>query len=159
MLKLNFDFNWKRSYSLTRARLKLTGIKGALIAVLLGASLAPAGAGTVVLGRLDALQLRAEHASTGEALAALAASFKLTYRLPPNVNRDLNGLYSGSLGTVLARILDGTDYYVKNFDDRVEVIVLRASSAVSAEPVPNAVGPKLAASSPPPPLTAYLTDK
>src|SRR6266849_2074961 len=123
-------FTWQRPFSQLGARLRLAGISGALIAVLLGSNLAPARAGTEVLGQLDALQFRAEHASTSEALAALAASFKLRYKLPPNIDRELNGRYSGSLRWVLARILDGTDYYfIKNADDEIEVIVLRATAA------------------------------
>jgi hypothetical protein len=115
------------THRLLAASLQFTGISGALIAMLLGSSLVPARAGTEVLGQPDAMHLRAEHASTTEVLAALAASFKLTYKLPPNINRNLNGLYSGSLRLVLARILDGTDHVVKNSDHGIEVIVLRAS--------------------------------
>jgi hypothetical protein len=132
---------------------------------MLGPDLAPAAAETEVLGQPSALQLRAEHASIREVLAALAASFKLTYRLPTNVNRNLNVRYSGNLRGVLARILDGNDYFVKYVDDGIEVIVLRASEAVVASDTPpkgggsNAVPPKQTAAAPVPPLAAYLTDK
>jgi hypothetical protein len=77
------------------------------------------------------------------------------------IDRDLNGLYSGSLRGVLARILDGTDYFVKNAEDGIEVVVLRASSTSGAPAVavPNSASPaNQAASSPLPPLASYLTD-
>jgi hypothetical protein len=85
----------------------------------------------------------------------------------------LNGIYSGSLRLVLARILDGTDYFVKNSDDGIEVIVLgpperpgalilvfaSASSGTSARVVSSsAIAPLLTASSSLPPLASYLTD-
>jgi len=149
----------RRSHTLSAANLQFIGISGALIATLLGSSLAPARAGTEVVGQLDAMQLRAEHASTSEVLAALAASFELTYRLPPNINRDLNGLYSGSLRSVLARILDGTDYFIKNADDGIEVIVLRASEVSGASDVAASnPHPKPGVSAPLPPLASYLTN-
>jgi len=164
-------------YSLLAARMKLACVVGVLIAALLGLNLAPATAGTEVLGQLDAMQFRAENASTSEVLEALAASFKLTYKLPPNINRNWNGLYSGSLRRVLARILDDTDYIIKNSDDGIEVIVLRASgasdtvtraassdtketsenivaaSAPRAARLPPPPAPKLTS---PPPLASYL---
>jgi hypothetical protein len=154
---LKNHFICQRPGGLLDARL-MTGIKGVLITALLSLSSVPAGAGTEVAGQLDSLQLRAEHASPQEALAALAASFKLTYKLPPNISRDLNGLYSGDLRRVLARILDGTDYFVKTADDRIEVVVLQASGTFAAPAVSNHAGSaNQAASSPLPPLASYLT--
>jgi hypothetical protein len=156
--KMKHGHFW-RAHSLLAASLQFTGISGALIA-LLGLSLVPARAGTEVLGQPDAMHLRAEHASTSEVLAALAASFNLTYKLPRNIDRNLNGLYSGSLRLVLARILDGTDHVVKNSDNGIEVIVLRASSKPDGSTVASKaiVAPRLTASSTVPPLASYLTD-
>ena len=85
------------------------------------------------------MQLRAENASTREALEALAATFKLTYELPSTIDRELTGLYSGTLSQVLGRILEGNDYVVKIADDGVEVIVLSASSTGGVANSANAV--------------------
>jgi len=162
---------WRRPCRPLAERTKLAGTSGALIAVLIGSNLAPAGAGTEVLGQIDALQFRAENASTSEMLEALATSFKLTYKLPPNIGRNFNGLYSGSLRRVLARVLYDTDYIIKSSGDRIEVIVFRASgsSDSSAGPVssnakeaseiiaPPSARP-IARPPPPPPLASYLTD-
>jgi len=150
----------KRVHSLLAACLQFTGINGTLIvAMLLGSSLVPARAGTEVVGQLDAMQLRAEHASTSEVLAALAASFKLTYRLPPNINRNLNGLYSGSLRSVLARVLDGTDYFIKNLSMESKLSFCEPLTDLAAPtwllPTPH---PKPGVSAPLPPLASYLTN-
>jgi hypothetical protein len=148
------------THRLLAASLQCAVVSGALVTVLLGSSFEAAWAGTEVQGQPDAMHVRAEHASTSEVLAALAASFKLTYKLPPNVNRNLNGLYSGSLRLVLERILDGTDHVVKNSDDGIEVIVLRASSMPDGS---IAASKAMVVSKPPtssavPPLASYLTD-
>jgi len=117
--------------------------------------LAPAKAETEALDQL--VEFRTDHASIGQALAALAASVKLTYKLPPNINRDLNGFYSGSLRAVLARILDGTDYFVKTAEDEVKVIVLRAPGRSTAPTMAASVAPQQPAASAPP-LASFLTD-
>jgi hypothetical protein len=171
----------QRSCSPLAARMKLAGIRGVLISLLLGFNLAPAKAETEVQGQLDAMQFRAENASTREVLEALAASFKLSYRLPPNIDRNWNGLYSGSLLRVLARILHDTDYFIKSSDDGIEVIVLRVSgasdttagviSSATATTAENTVPPSSRpaaraqpaaapkpTSPPPPPLASYLPD-
>jgi len=157
---------------------KSGGITAAFVAFLLSSNLAPAAAGTEVLGQLDALQFRAENASTREVLEALAASFKLTYKLPPNIDRIWNGVYSGSLRRVLARILNDTNYIIKSSDRGIEVIVLSGygasgptgvavssdgnqttENAVVALPrpaAPQAPVPTLTTSQSPPPLASYL---
>jgi hypothetical protein len=114
----------------------------------------PATAHSEVLDQF--VKLRAEHASLGELLAQLAGSFKLTYRLPPSTNRRLNGLYSGSLGSVLARILDGTDYFVKTAGDEIEVIVPgdHGRSAVPTTAASTAATDAARA----PPLGSFLTE-
>jgi hypothetical protein len=126
---------------------------------------APPPTGEIIEPKTDALEqfveLHASHTSTMQALAALAGSVKLSYAVPPTVNRDLNGRYSGSLRRVLARILDGADYFVKKTDDRIEVIVLDplgTSAASFRAGSEKAIPSKLTVSSAPP-LASFLTDK
>lgn len=94
-----------------------------------------------VRGDVAEMQLRADEATIREVLAALAGSFKLTYTLPPGVNRAVSGLYSGSLRQVLARILDGTNYIIREIEGGAEVVVLgpagvtSVSAPVAVEPV------------------------
>jgi len=175
-----FHFTLRNPHSLLAAWMKFAGISAALIPVLLGSTVTPAGARTEVRGQPDALELRAENASTREVLEALAASFKLTYKLPPNIDHHWNGIYSGSLNRVLARILRDTNYFIKSSDDGVEVVVLRARGEYDAiagsdfkdgaESAENSAAPptratvRLRPASPlttapsPPPLTSYLPD-
>jgi hypothetical protein len=106
-----------------------------VIAALLSA--APASAETQVRGQSDNIYLQAENASIGEVLAALSAEFKLTYKLASSPGRTVTGVYSGPLQQVLVRVLDSHDYFIKNLDDSVDVVVLGASS-MSAQPSPIA---------------------
>jgi hypothetical protein len=135
----------------------------------------PALAATEVRGQPDAIQLVAENASIKDILDALAASYKLTYKLPPNLRSELTDHYSGTLRQILERILDGNDYILKVFDDSIDVVVLGASGAVavaSSGPevtagndtkVPSATGsapasgPVLPSPSTAPPLASYLS--
>src|SRR4029079_15915824 len=83
--------------------------------------------------------VQADKASVREILDMLSAKFKLTYKLPPNLDRVRTGLYSGTLHHVLARILDGNDYIVQASDDGVEIVVFGASRLtpiVTADPTP-----------------------
>jgi hypothetical protein len=154
-----------------------------VIGALLGATLGAASAATEVRGQPAEMQLRAENASTREVLDALSAAFKLSYKLPPNIGRNVTGLYSGTLHQVLGRILDGNDYIVKVSDNGVEVVVLGASAATAiaasgqaiarsenttapavapsrptaSTPTLPAATPTLPASAAPPPLASYLS--
>ena len=172
---------WPSRCSPLSARLKSAVVGMAGIAALLGTISGSARAATEVQGQPDEMQLRAENASTREVLEALSATFKLTYKLPPTIDRDLTGLYSGTLPQVLGRILEGSDYIVKVADDGIEIIVLRAAGASGAAAVaasgntvvvrenmvvprvsasvrtPPSPVPIVTASSPLPPLASYLS--
>jgi hypothetical protein len=172
------NVNWGRRCSPLSARARSAVLGMAGIAALLGTISGSARAATEVQGQPDEMQLRAENASTKEVLEALSATFKLTYKLPPTIGRDLTGLYSGTLPQVLGRILEGSDYIVKVAGDGIEIIVLRASGAAAVATSGNAVAarentvaprvspsartppspvPMVTASSPLPPLASYLS--
>jgi hypothetical protein len=112
-------------------RTKAALICGSVISTVFGPLLGSAPAATEVQGQSVNIQLRAQDASTREVLDALAAAFKLTYKLPPSIGRNVTGLYSGTLHQVLARILDGNDYIVKVSNNGVEVVILGASGATA----------------------------
>jgi hypothetical protein len=103
----------------------------AVIAALLRATLGPVSAETQVRGQPDDMYLQAENASIGEILASLSAEFKLTYKLASNLDRTVTGVYSGTLQQVLVRVLDSHDYFIRNLDDRVEIVVLGASIVIA----------------------------
>src|SRR5216683_2760429 len=96
-------FSWSRRPKPRGLLGKSAVVWGSAIVGLLGAPF-PALDATLVLGQPTDVQLRAENASTREVLDALSASFKITYKLPPNTGRDVTGVYSGTLRQVLARI-------------------------------------------------------
>jgi hypothetical protein len=80
-----------------------------------------------VRGSFSDLQLRANDAPIRQVLDALGRSFKVTYYLPSSVNRVVSGSFSGSLPQVLARLLDGHNYIIREMEDAAEVVVLGAA--------------------------------
>ncbi len=147
-----------RSGSRVIGTIIFSAVFGAVLAAMPG----PASAASEVQGRLEDMQLRTENASTREVLEALSAKFKLRYKLPPNIGRNLTGLYSGTLHQVLGRVLDGNDYIVKVSDNGVEVVILgmsggtaRAPSAPTITVSKTEVTPEVAPSKPIPPLSSY----
>jgi hypothetical protein len=73
-------------------------------------------------------------------LGALSSSFGLTYKLPPKIDRLVSGQYSGSLSKVLVRILDGSDYIIRNAGNQIEIDVLGISTKASAASGSQSVG-------------------
>src|SRR5262245_19759460 len=53
----------------------------------------PALAGAEVTGQVEGFELRVNNASTRDVLDALARAFGLTYRLPAEASREINGRY------------------------------------------------------------------
>jgi hypothetical protein len=95
---------------------------------------APLLAATTVRGQLTDMQLQTKDASIREVLDALSSAFKLTYKLPPNVSRQVSGVYTGTLHQVLRRILDGDNYIVEMSDGSTKVLVLGRSGNDTAIP-------------------------
>jgi hypothetical protein len=135
----------------------------AFFAAVIGSMPGPASAVSAVDGEADTVKLRAENASIREVLDALSAKFKVSYKVPLNLTRNLTGEYSGTLNQVLARVLDGNDYVVETSEDDVKIVVLGASggpaspgssvAAVAALPAPvsreQPVAPSAPSSRPP----------
>jgi len=94
----------------------------------------PASAATDIEGSPDEVVLRVQNAPIADVLAALAARFKLTYRAPPNLTRQLSGRYSGSLSQVLVRILDDVDYVVDNSNDGIKLVILNPAERAKGSP-------------------------
>ena len=114
----------------------------AVFAAVIGSMPGTASAVSEVEGQADAVKLRAENASIREVLDALSTKFKLSYKVPPNLIRNMTGEYSGTLNQVLARVLDGNDYVVETSEAGVKIVVLGASGGPaspgsSVRPVPE----------------------
>ena len=76
--------------------------------------------------------LRVKNAPIKDVLDALAVRFKLTYRAPLNLTRELSGRYSGSLNQVLVRILDDVDYVVEAADDGIKLVIFNPADKAKA---------------------------
>jgi hypothetical protein len=85
------------------------------IAVLMSAIPGLVWAKTDVEGQSDAVRITAKDASISEVLAALSAQLNLKYTFLPELDHPIEGVYSGSLQQVLARILDGYGLHCHSF--------------------------------------------
>ena len=81
-----------------------------------------AQAETRVAGEPMSLRVEAQNATLQEVLAALRSSFGLKYRISTDLNRSVDGTYSGSLREVIPRLLDGYDFFLRNLGDDIEVV-------------------------------------
>jgi hypothetical protein len=116
--------------------------------VLTGALTGFALAGAQIEGHVDNVQLQAANATLKEVLDALPREFKVTYLLPPDIQGDVTGRYSGALNQVLARILDGYNYIVEITEDGMRIVVLEGSTKSAYRPSETAVMLKSPASAP-----------
>ena len=135
----------------------------------------PAFALTDIQGAADDLRVNVQDATIIEILDALSDRFKFTYTVRSHSDRQLNGIYSGTLHETLTRVLDGNDYIVKLSDSGFDIVVLgpsnptigvaqlpRRSQVTSAPASSSPAGvanpnPSLPTSSPPP-LSSYLSE-
>lgn len=85
-----------------------------------------------VSGAPDAARVEARGVSLDEVFSALAAKFNLHYRAKVPLERPVNGVFSGSLSRVIARLLDGYDYMVKRGPDGIEVVIFGVSRRLSS---------------------------
>jgi hypothetical protein len=75
-----------------------------------------------VSGTASSVRLEARGATLGEILQALRTSFKFQYRGTAALHRATGGTYSGSLQHVVADLLTGHDYVMRQSADDLEVI-------------------------------------
>jgi hypothetical protein len=92
-----------------------------------------------IAGDAAALEVEVRQARIADVLSALAG-FNIRYRSSIALDEILDGAYTGSLGRVLSRVLQGYDYAIKQHNAKFEVIVVgkRGEQADSA-PVINPV--------------------
>jgi hypothetical protein len=76
--------------------------------------------------------------AVADVLPALAATFGFRYRTFVRLDAGANETYSGSLGEVIARLLDGCSYVIKKDRDAFELVVVGGNGgqpiAVQAPP-------------------------
>jgi len=90
-----------------------------------------------VEGTAEALRVETSDSPIQEVLAALRDALNLEYRTSIQLDQTINGTYRGSLQRVLARVLDGYDFILKNSSEKVELVVLGRKGFAVGNPVAN----------------------
>ena len=88
-----------------------------------------AGAEVNISGTPGAVRVEARQASIDEVLRALQTSFKLQYSASGAIGGMISGTYSGSLPSVIARILDGHNYVMHGSANGLQVEVLTTGTS------------------------------
>jgi hypothetical protein len=126
--------------SLLPDRAHALALSGALLlgSVTAGLSL-PAHAEVKIAGTPAAARIVADHDPIADVLAAMAAAFNVRYRTSVPLDGVLGGTYAGSLGQVIARVLDGYSFVVRHAGGATEIVVLgRRGTAASTAVQPPA---------------------
>ena len=108
-------------------------------AVLLAASLQTATAGLAnpdiqIRGTADAMRVEATEASITEVLSALGPAFHIRYRSEIPLDREISGVYRGSLKRVIARLLKGYNYFAKRDGAAMEIVIISERQQPAASP-------------------------
>ncbi len=96
----------------------------ALLAIAASLSHTAGFASPAVTGSADAVRIDAGDASINEILETLAHSFDLKYKPTPALNKQLTGTYQGSLRRVIARVLEGHNYVLRDRGGMLELTIL-----------------------------------
>jgi hypothetical protein len=87
-----------------------------------------------VEGSPAAVRVTTNHDSIADVLSAVAATFNFKYRSAIPLGATADAIYSGSLGQVIARLLDGYSYVIRNDRQATEIVVVSESGAVAVPP-------------------------
>jgi hypothetical protein len=90
-----------------------------------------------IKGDAKALELDVHQATLAQVLTALGP-LNIHYRSPVALNDPIDGTYTGPLNRVLARLLAGYNYAVKQGDPNIEVIIV-SRHGEQAPPGPSVV--------------------
>jgi len=109
------------------------------VAVTLGASALGSRAEVSIRGDRAVVHVEASKARLFEVLSALESAFPIRHRTSVPLDRSISGTYRGSVRVVLARLLDGFNYYIAETAEGVmEITVVgRPGAEVVAAPVVN----------------------
>ena len=136
----------------------IRSIMGLAVALVLAPT--PLLAEAQIHGNPDAVRIDTQNSSIEDVLAALGKTFDLRYRSSANLAKQLSGTYEGSLQRVVARVLEGYDFVLRNNKGKIEITVLGARGAVPAAAVASATNsPKAAPSTPAAPASAAPPSK
>jgi hypothetical protein len=85
-------------------------------------------------GDVNAIQIDARQSTISEILSALGRDYNFRYRMSA-LDAGINGTYSGSLRLVLARVLHGYNYVIKQDKSTLEVVVIGRSGDRAVVPI------------------------
>jgi|HubBroStandDraft_3_1064219.scaffolds.fasta_scaffold16687_2 hypothetical protein len=112
-----------------------------------------------VSGTANALKVEAQGASLDDILRALQANFKFQYQGAGGLPDAVSGNYSGSLRSVVARLLAGHDFIIRGTLDDLSVDILTGKNGFVARTPPPANRIGNAAPPPAPPVPAAAPAK
>ncbi len=108
-----------------------------------GAAITESGPGSVRLqGSAKSLRLEVHDSTIAAVLAAMGRTFHVQYRSATALDDAITGTYAGPLSRVIAQILHGYDYWIKDEGSGVEIAVFGRSGDRA---VPSASSPAAAA--------------
>jgi hypothetical protein len=113
-----------------RGRSLKSGCLMFLVLVFAAMAASRAHADVRVIQQAGKIRVEARDASISEVLTALGASYELA-NPGALASGPLNAIYSGSMGEVISRVLDGHDYTVRYLDGRPAIIIYGMSSKLS----------------------------
>jgi opacity protein-like surface antigen len=123
---------------------------GLAVAALAVALMAPAAAfaSAQVSGSQQAVNVNAQGSSIKEVLSALSQKFKLEFQSSANLDKPVSGTYQGSLQHVVARLLEGYNFFITTNQGTLEVKVLGTQNGSTTAGVQSA--PVIAVATPAP---------
>lgn len=108
------------------------------LAAALACGFATGASAEVRIDGTTALHVTTGRDSIAAVLTAFGPSHKLRYRAAVPLDAAANAVYSGTLGEVLTRLLDGYNFIVRRDRDGIEVVVLGRRGDVAIPPQPAA---------------------
>jgi hypothetical protein len=94
-----------------------------------------------VEGSQTALRVTTSQNTIADVLSALRAAVNVKYRSAIPLDAAANATYSGSVGQVISRLLDGYSYMIKKNEDATDIVIYgRRGGAAIAPKAPPAKG-------------------
>jgi hypothetical protein len=92
-------------------------------------------------GSRKGIYLEVREATVAAVLSALSTAYKISYHSSIALNETRDGVYAGSLGQVLSRLLNDYDYVIKPEKSALEVFIFdqKGEHAIPA-PIPSEYG-------------------
>jgi hypothetical protein len=130
---------FESSYATGQKRCHRVG--ASLARVLLFAAVSIFGTGetvqadALISGQTNAVRIVANGESVTDILVALGRALNLETRTAAALDRTISGVYEGSLRRVIARLLNGYDFFIEQSQGRLRVVVLGQNNPTEKLPL------------------------